>query len=487
MSLYINGEWIEGRGERLESTNPASGEVLWSGAQANSDDVALAVEAAVDAFPAWKKSGWQSRLSIAEKYKGLLERDKEELAWLIADETGKPYWEALTEVAASIGKLVVSVEAYEQRSYERHKEMAGGVRSSTSFRAIGPMGVFGPFNLPVHLPNGHIIPALLAGNTVVLKPSEQTPASCEKMVKLWHEAGIPAGVVNLVQGAKDTGVAMVEDVRLKGILFTGSYPTGRAIHKAMAGQPERMLALEMGGNNPLLVWEVEDIKAAAYTIIQSAFITSGQRCVCARRLIISDGEEGDRVLAELVRQTRLIRLGLPRDKEEPFMGPLISSAAAEKALHGQVQLEKEGAEVLLGMQRSERCAALVSPGIVDVTAFADREDEEIFAPLLQVVRVADFEAAIIEAEATEYGLAAGLLSDKEELFEQMLEECSAGVVNWNRQITGAVGSAPFGGSGKSGNYRPGAYLAADYCAYPTARLTSPSLALPENLVIGCSV
>jgi len=481
---FINGKWTAGSGEAFVSLNPADRSELWSGKASTANDVAAAIDAAAAAFPAWRRLPVGEKNTIFDAFKGLLERDKEEFARLISDETGKPYWECLTEVGAMVGKLAISQKAYGERCGEKSADLPGDTRSVTRFRAIGPMAVFGPFNLPVHLPNGHIIPALIAGNTIVFKPSEQTPACGVKMVELWEEAGLPAGVLNLVHGAKETGIALTSESRLKGVLFTGSYPTGRAIHKALAGQPEKILALEMGGNNPLVVWDAEDIKAAAYSIIQSSFITSGQRCVCARRLILPEGDYGDAVLDELKKQIGCIRVGLPRDEQEPFVGPLISAASADIALAAQQKLADAGATVLVEMTRSDRCAALVTPGVVDVTAVAEREDDEVFAPLLQVIRVADYQAALDEAENTDYGLSAGLISDSEALYQELLDTSTAGIINWNRQITGAVSSAPFGGSGKSGNFRPGAYLAADYCAYPVASIETNNLVLPETLSPG---
>ncbi len=466
--------------ENFQSHNPATGEVLWEGPAASAADVDAAFRAAAAAFPAWSRLSLAERSTVAERFKSLLERDKTRLARLISDETGKPNWECLTEVAAMIGKLAVSLSAYAQRCSENSQPMPGGLAHSiTRWRPIGPMAVFGPFNLPMHLPNGHIIPALLAGNTLVFKPSEQTPACGEAMVKLWTEAGLPDGVLNLVQGARDTGVALTAHPSSHGVLFTGSYPTGAAIHKALAGQPEKMLALEMGGNNPLVVWQVADFKAAAHLIIQSAFISSGQRCVCARRLILPSGPEGDQVLVELLHQCSGIRVGLPRDEAEPFMGPLISAASAQHLLKAQSLLLTQGARSLLTMAPQPRCPALLSPGIIDVTAVPERLDHEFFGPLLQVIRVPDFAAALEEANDTAFGLAAGLISDSAELYAEFRASSNAGIVNWNRQITGASSSAPFGGTGKSGNFRPGAFLAADYCATPVASIEAPKVEVPS--------
>lgn len=484
---FIDNQWLPGKGTEFHSINPANEEIIWTGNASSETDVDAAVQAAHKSFSSWRQLPLQQKNEIFERFKEFIERDKESFARLISDESGKPFWECLTEVGAMIGKLAISLNAYEQRCKENSKEMPGNSHSATRWRAIGPMAVFGPFNLPVHLPNGHIIPALIAGNTVVFKPSEQTPACAQKMVELWHEAGLPAGVINLVQGSRDTGMALTTHRQIKGVLFTGSYTTGVAIHQALAGKPEVILALEMGGNNPLLVWDAKDLQAAAYTIVQSAFITSGQRCVCARRLIIPKGEYGDTLIKELLNISNCIRVGLPRDKEEPFMGPLISKASANNMLEAQQELLNRGATSLLEMKQLSASHALLTPGVIDVSNLSHRNDHEYFGPLLQVIRVSTFEEAISEANNTAFGLSAGLICDTKKTYQHFFNQCSAGIINWNRQITGASSAAPFGGSGKSGNFRPGASLAADYCAYPVASIESPIVEIPAQLPPGITI
>ncbi|HBO7442198.1 succinylglutamate-semialdehyde dehydrogenase, partial [Pseudomonas sp. BIS] len=331
------------------------------------------------------------------------------------------------------------------------------------------------------------VPALLAGNCVVFKPSELTPKVAELTLKAWIQAGLPAGVLNLVQGGRETGVALAAHRGLDGLFFTGSSRTGNLLHSQFGGQPQKILALEMGGNNPLVVEEVADLDAAVYTIIQSAFISAGQRCTCARRLLVPQGAWGDALLARLVAVSATLRVGRFDEQPAPFMGAVISLSAAEHLLKAQEHLIGKGAQPLLAMTQPIDGAALLTPGILDVSAVAERPDEEFFGPLLQVIRYSDFAAAIREANATQYGLAAGLLSDSRERFEQFLVESRAGIVNWNKQLTGAASSAPFGGIGASGNHRPSAYYAADYCAYPVASLESPSVSLPATLTPGISL
>lgn len=484
LPLYINGHWQAGHGNAFTSHNPATGEAVWEGASASRQDVDLAVKAAQKAFPAWAKLSFTDRQKIAERFRDLLEANKDKLASLIAQETGKVLWDAKSEMAAMIGKIAISIKAYEERTPTRESKAADGSLSVLRHRPHGVVGVFGPYNFPAHLPNGHIVPALLAGNCVVFKPSEHTPAVAEAMVKLWQEAGLPAGVLNLVQGKRDTGEALAAHAELDGIFFTGSPAVGKILHERYASQPHKILALEMGGNNPLIIWDAKDAEAAAYLTIQSAFISSGQRCTCARRLIIPEGKKGRELLDAIIKMTSNIRVGKYDDTPEPFMGPLISLTESERLMAAQEKLAENGAKTLLAMRRLEDDTPLLTPGIIDVTDVKDRTDEEFFGPLLQVIRVPDFDAAIKEANNTRFGLAAGLISDSRKLYEDFILHIRAGVVNWNRATTGASSAMPFGGVGLSGNHRPSAYYAADYCAYPMASMESEKLTLPATLSPG---
>ena len=483
---FIAGQWLEGRGESLKSLDPVSQSVVWSGRAATADQVGNAVAAARTAFPAWARRPLDERIAVLEAFAAELTARSGELASAIGEETGKPLWEAATEVTSMVNKVAISVQAYRERTGVKKGQLADS-SAVLRHKPHGVVAVFGPYNFPGHLPNGHIVPALLAGNAVVYKPSELTPKVAELTVRAWIESGLPAGVLNLVQGARVTGVALAADADLDGLFFTGSSRTGNLLHSQFGGQPHKILALEMGGNNPLIVDKVKDIDAAVYTIIQSAFISAGQRCTCARRLLVPAGSWGDALLARLTKVSASIKVGRFDEQPAPFMGSVISLEAAEHLLKAQEQLLAKGAVAVLAMTQPQPGAALLTPGILDVTAVVDRLDEEFFGPLLQVIRYSDFDAAVREANATQYGLAAGLLSDSRERFEGFLLDSRAGIVNWNKQLTGAASSAPFGGIGSSGNHRPSAYYAADYCAYPVASLESETLSLPATLTPGVSL
>ena len=472
--LFINGEWRDGRGAEIISVDPSTGEKIFAAASATRDDVASAISAARQAFEGWALTPLEKRIAIMERFRDFVQRDADELARLISKETGKPYWETKTEAAAVAGKVDISVHAYRERTGEKSTNM-GASHSVLRHKPHGVMAVLGPFNFPAPLPNGHIVPALIAGNTVVFKPSELAPGPGGFLVETLEEAGVPKGVVNLVHGGRETGEALLDAGGIDGVLFTGGYRTGLAIHRKFADRLDVITALELGGNNPLIWWDTDDIDAAAWTVIQSAFLTSGQRCTCARRLIVPEGAAGDRFIDALAKFRDRLVVDQPFADPQPFMGPVISARAAEQLERAFDFRAEQGGEVIRALSIQDEGSAFVSPGIIDLTRASAIPDEEHFGPMLGVYRVKDFDAAIARANQTAFGLSAGLLSDDAKKWEKFLALSRAGIVNWNRQTTGAASSAPFGGVGHSGNHRPAAYYAADYCAYPVASMEGEKL------------
>jgi len=470
-SLYINGHWCAGSGQAFQSINPSDRSQIWAGNAATEADVALAFNAARDAFDGWSRTPLSERIVIVKRYKELAAAAKESMGELIAKETGKQLWDAIGEGGALSAKVDISLTAYEDRTGALSKNTAFG-HAALQHRAHGVMAVLGPYNFPAHLPNGQILPALIAGNTVVFKPSEQTPAVGEALMKLYTKAGFPKGVINLVQGAREAGGAVLSNPELDGVLFTGAAGTGAFIHKKFAGRPEVVLALEMGGNNPLIVWDVKDIDAAASIIAQSAFITTGQRCTCARRLIVPDTAKGQAIIEAL--GDFIDRMTLGAWNEEATIGPLISADTAAFVVKKANQL---GGKTVRQSKIADKGPAFVTPGLYDVTG-VDVADEEIFGPILSVTRVKDWDAAIKTANNTKFGLAAGLISDDPKLWDDFRLRIRAGVVNFNRPTTGAASFLPFGGPGASGNHNPGAYYAADFCAWPMASQVAET---PETL------
>lgn len=472
-----------GQGNQFQSTCPVDESTVWEGNESSLDQVDSAFLAARKAFGPWWDRSPDERISIAREFANRVKEATDELALLISRETGKPIWESKTEVGAVVGKIEVSIDSFRDRRDTTSFELPG-MTAVTRFKPHGVCAVLGPFNFPAHLPNGHIVPALIAGNTLVFKPSELTPAVGQWMVTKWAESGLPDGVLNLVQGKRTVGEAITKHRELDGLFFTGSSSAGKSIHKTLAPFPQKILALEMGGNNPLIVHEANNLRAAAYLTILSAFFTAGQRCTCARRLILVENKQSDLFLETLREMMEGVSYGFYDDTPSPFMGTVISAAAGQRLIEAQSKLVASGGKSIVEMKSHRQCDALLSPGLIDVTDVADRSDEELFGPLLSVIRVKDFESAIVEANDTDYGLSAGLLSDDETCYRQFIHQIRAGIVNWNRQTTGASGKLPFGGCGMSGNHRPSAYYAADYCSFPVASLETQNLELPDTPMTG---
>ncbi len=481
---FIGGQWLAGEGHEVSSVDPTKNTQIWHAKSASIPQVDAAVGAARSALDAWSNLNVDARIAFIQNFVDLLGENKAHLTKVIAQETGKAEWESATEIAAMIGKLAISVRAYNERTGTVENPIPAG-KAFIMHKPHGVVAIFGPYNFPGHLPNGHIVPALIAGNTVIFKPSDLTPKMAEETVKLWEKAGIPAGVLNLVQGHVETGKALASHSDIDGLFFTGSSRTGKILHEQFAGHPGKILALEMGGNNPLIVKDVANIDGAVHDIIHSAFATTGQRCTCARRLFLENTANGDAILARLLEVTQKIDIGAYDAEPQPFMGAMVSSDAAKMMVKAQQSLQALGAESLLELQHTDENTGFVTPGIIDVTSILDKmPDEEHFGPLLKVIRYSSFDDAIKEANNTSFGLSAGLFSDDKALFDTFFKRSRAGIVNWNRPTTGANSAAPFGGIGESGNHRASAYYAADYCSYPVASMQLDEVQLPAKLSPG---
>ena len=446
----------------IVSFEPATGEELWRGAIG---DVDAEVAIARANWASWAARPVTFRIETLRRYTNVLRARADAFADLIARETGKPLWEARTEVDTVIAKVDISVAAYSERTGQRRLDAPMGSRMALRHKPHGVLAVLGPYNFPAHLPNGHIVPALIAGNAVVFKPSEKTPASGAFLIDCLHEAGVPAECARLLIGGPAEGKALAGHPDIDGLLFTGSARTGIALNRQFADRPEKILALEMGGNNPIVVWDTPDLYTAAILVVQSAFTTSGQRCTAGRRLII-DQALYEPFEAELSRILDRLIVGAPHDTPAPFMGPVIDNDTADLLTESFLELMMRGGRPVRHLQRPVPDRPFLSPGVIDVTSMNDRPDVELFGPILQIVRATDFDAAIAAANDTRYGLSASLVSQNPDLYNRFWANIRAGIVNWNKPTNGASSSAPFGGVGWSGNHRPSAYYAADYCAYP---------------------
>lgn len=446
------------------SIEPATGKELWRGAVGNVDET---VDRARRAWPAWAAQPLATRIELCRRFANEVRKQADAFAHLIARETGKPLWEARTEVEAVVSKVDISVTAYAERTGQKKLDSALQGSSAVRHKPHGVMAVLGPYNFPAHLPNGHIVPALIAGNAVILKPSEKTPAVGEFLVGCFHRAGISAAVVQVLIGGPAEGQALVGHRGIDGVLFTGSAQAGIAINRKLATNPGKIVALEMGGNNPIVVIDTPKLADAAVLIVQSAFTSAGQRCTAARRLIIK-ASMYDAIVEEVKKLAARIIYGEPFADPAPFMGPVIDNAAADQLTESFLYLLSNGGKAIRHMQRPDDSLPFLSPAIIDVTGIKERPDVELFGPLLQVIKVDDFDHAIAEANNTRFGLAASLIGGTPQDYSRFWANIRAGVVNWNRPTNGASSKAPFGGLGLSGNHRPAAFYAADYCAYPVA-------------------
>ncbi len=455
----------------LISSNPCTDEIIWSGPIASMADIETATHLARSAFKHWALQPLQSRIETITRFAAIVRENAEKFARIIASETGKPMWESLTEVASVAAKVDISIRAYHERCASVISAN-GDMQQTLRHKPHGILAVLGPYNFPAHLPNGHIVPALLAGNVILFKPSEHTPHTAVFMASLWQQAGLPEHVLQVIIGNGETGKAVASHPAINGLLFTGSAKTGFSLNQQFSTIPNKILALEMGGNNPIVAWDVSDIDAAASLIVTSAFQTAGQRCTCARRLIVEQSTTGDALIDAVITLTKKLTVGSQFDDPAPFMGPVISNDIASQLQTAWQRLE---GNILMPLDRPQADRPFLMPSIIDMTDVTVKSDEELFGPILQITRVGDFESALTEMNATRFGLAAGLVGGDAGLFDQFWKASRAGIINWNRPLTGASSAAPFGGVGASGNHRPSAYYAADYAAFPVAGLEQPAL------------
>ena len=412
------------------SRNPAKPNaldgVVWAGVT-NIDHVGEAVRSAREALPAWSRWPAEKRHAVLRRYKAIVEDRKAEIADLICRETGKVMWEAVGEAAALGAKVDITLDDSPDGPMRRVLGYSSPLSATREgrcwFRPHGVMAVLGPFNFPMHLANGHIVPALATGNTVVLKPSDKAPACGQLITELFLQAlkdegwDGPPGVVNCVQGAVQAAKALATHDGIDGILFTGSWQAGRAILEANLDRPGRIVALEMGGNNPAVVLPDADLRQAAIEIARCAFNTAGQRCTCTRRAIIHR-DVAHKLIPAIAKAAGSLVIGEPDAQHPVFMGPLINAASRDAAIAAQRRWANAGGRVVVEASPidNEFGGSFMSPGIIEVDRFVPIEDGsagediEVFGPLLRVCVVDSFDEAISQANATRFGLAASIFT-----------------------------------------------------------------------------
>ncbi len=466
--------------EMLISTSPAEPErELGRFEIADPAAVEAAVARARSAFRDWRNTDFEKRATIIRRFGELAKGRVDELARLIAMESGKALWDATGEAKLIAAKVDVSLGAGMELVAEQ--EVGGGARATHHPRGV--LAVYGPFNFPAHLPNGHIVPALATGNTVVFKPSELTPATGAYLARLWEEAGLPTGVFEVVQGGVEAGRALAA-ADVDGILFTGSYAVGRALEEAVLDSPEKILALEMGGRNAIAVFDDANLELAVAESALSICVSTGQRCTCASRIFVAS-RLMDEFCERLIDTLANVRIGHPLEADV-FMGPLISDAAAERVAHFRALSAVVGGERILRVDPGLP-SPYVGPGLVRFESLAQNhpyQREEIFGPEAALYPVGDIDEAIAAINDSDYGLAAAVFSRDRSVYERCVGRVRTGILNWNKGTTGASGKLPFGGLGKSGNDRPAGISASLYTTFPQAHLEGAGTFDPSTLPPG---
>ncbi len=472
---YVDGQFVTGQkaDSTYEKISPADTSDMLCEVNSYEGHVDIAVSAARKAYPTWLELSQEDRKNYLMQLKTLYQDSKDQLAQVISREMGKPLWESHTEVQGMISKIDITLNQSMQLIKDQYVEgLPANIKGITSYKARGVLAVLGPYNFPGHLPNGSIIPALAVGNTVVFKPSEQTPMTGQLMAQLFHQAGFPKGVFNLVQGDGRIGQRLVKHQDVDGVLFTGCYETGLQIKKATLEDYWKILALEMGGKNTSIVWKDAALDKAVYECIVGAFSTTGQRCSCTSRILIHK-DISDIFIEKFVKAVQSLTIG--HWSQDVFMGPLVSKQAFDKYFYFQNVAKEEEAQVLLKAQKFENKdyqGYYVTPSVHFVKSSLKSlyQKSEIFGPDVAISVVDNLDEALAINNATGYGLAMSIFTQDEKLYKRACLYAKVGILNWNRSTVGANSLMPFGGLGRSGNDRPSGYFAIYYCTSPLASL-----------------
>lgn len=476
---YLNGEFVipSKTDHKLLKVSPSDIRDHIFEALSSREHVKDAVYFAKKAFKAWSSLSFKERAAYFIKAKELYQIHQKDLAEVISRETGKPLWESQKEVLGMISKIDVTLNQSMQLIQDQVlTDMPLNVTGRTTYKARGVFAILGPYNFPGHIPNGSLVPAMLVGNTVVFKPSEHTPASGQWIADIFHKAGFPKGVFNLVQGDGQIGQHLVKHSGIDGVLFTGSYQTGLQIKKDTLEDHWKILALEMGGKNASIVFEDADLDKAVYECLVGAFSTTGQRCSCSSRILLHRSL-WQAFVDKFLKMAKNLSIG--HWSEPVFMGALVSKMAFDKYFHFQNIAEQEGVETLLKARmlkdmdlKCQLSGHYVTPSVhlVKYSNTSVYQNSEIFGPDVAIFVVDDLDEAIDINNSTGYGLVMSIFTKNPDVYEKALKEAKVGLVNWNRATVGANPRMPFGGLGKSGNDRPAGQFTVYACTTPVASL-----------------
>ncbi|HEU4614487.1 MAG TPA: aldehyde dehydrogenase family protein, partial [Kofleriaceae bacterium] len=468
---YVGGAFVAPSGTALVSRNPAADGAVVFETGFTAGAVNDAAVAAAAAQPAWTSLTTAERAAYLERFKAELAARGEALADAIVLETGKLRGEAKAEVQTLLNRFDLVKNA-----------MAADLNAGTvapgemlRYQPLGVVGVIGPFNFPLHLCHAHVIPALLAGNTVVIKPSDITPLCGQRYAEAAHAAGLPAGVFNVVVGDGTVGAAMVAATQLRGLCFTGSWAVGRRILEAGLDRPELLVALEMGGKNACVVLEDCSLRQAVHEVVLGGYLSAGQRCTGTERVLVHR-KIADRFIPALAECVRQLRFGHP-DDASVFAGPVATHGALAKVEAAIATARKAGAEPLVPGEKLPggyyRTASLhrLPDGVHHVPGYTDLE---VFGPDLCVEVIDSDDEAIAVIDSSPYGFVNAVFTGSRERFEQFATRTKSGMLNRNRSTNLASPRLPFGGVGHSGNYRPAG-------AWAHRNVTVP-LAMLENVI-----
>lgn len=481
---YFNGQFshpngvdsVIGAQEKLKKHSPADlDQLLWE-APVFYDHIESVIHSAQKGFEIWRKTSFEERINYLKKYQEAVKKKKDDIAMALALEVGKPLWEAKTEAAALESKVTVTItDSFERIKQKTIKEVMPKIDGHVISKPLGPSFIIGPFNFPCHLANGQILSALLAGNSIIFKPSEKTIYSAQLMMECFHEAGFPEGVINFINGTGYTASKITGDKRIRGVFFTGSKAVGQRILENTYKDISKLVALELGGKNSTIIHHDVNITHALPELLRAAFLTTGQRCTSTSMILVHKKVEQE-FIDQFKKLTERIRVGHPtKSTPEAFMGPLIDEHAQKLYFDFCKAGVDEGAEEIFSPKILDvgHRGYYVSPSI----HYAKKPNlqgkfiqEEIFGPNCFFVPYEDINEAIAIANCTEYGLAASVFTRDPKIYELCLRDVNSGLINLNRSTVGATARLPFGGTKNSGNHHPAAVSMIDSCVNTVASL-----------------
>ncbi|MEK4030534.1 MULTISPECIES: CoA-acylating methylmalonate-semialdehyde dehydrogenase [Bacillaceae] len=443
---FINGQWIESSSQKVEEVpNPATGEVIAKLKVSTKEDVDQAVAAAKETFQSWKKVAVPQRARILFRYQQLLVEHWQELAEIVTLENGKSYTEAYGEVQRGIECVEFAAGAPTLMMGSQLPDIAAGIESGMYRYPIGVVGGITPFNFPMMVPCWMFPLAIACGNTFVLKPSERTPLLANRLAELFKQAGLPDGVLNIVHGAHDVVNGILEHKDVKAISFVGSQPVAEYIYKTAAANGKRVQALA-GAKNHSIVLPDADLENAAANITSAAFGSAGERCMAAS-VVVAVGDSADKLVSLLKQKADEIKMGNGMDKDV-FLGPVIREAHKERTI-GYIDSGEEEGAVLVRDGRKEgenEKGYFIGPTIFDhVKTDMKIWQDEIFAPVLSIVRAESLQEAIAITNESEFANGACLYTDSAKAIREFREEIDAGMLGINLGVPAPMAFFPFSG------------------------------------------